>query len=81
MNTVEKGQHAERLLEDSVLQEAFERAGESYIRVWMDAETTEERENAHHRMRALAEVEKQLRVMVSEAIAEATLAERQQGDQ
>lgn len=78
MDTIERGEHAQRLLDDPVLSEAFELAGASFIRDWMNGETTEEREEAHHKQAALAEVEKALRIFVSEAVAEVENARRQQ---
>jgi hypothetical protein len=77
VDTIEKGQNAERLLNDPVLKEAFTRAGEVFIREWMEGTTTEAREAAHAKQAALAEVEREMRVMVSDAIAEVELRKRQ----
>jgi len=53
---VARGRHAEALLTDELLNEAFTTATQANIDAWMEAEDPQVRERAWYMVRALAEV-------------------------
>lgn len=64
MDEIRVGQHADRLLEDEVFRAAVSMADERFVAEWRRAETLQEREQAHARQAALAEVLASLRSIV-----------------
>lgn len=62
---VREGRQARRILEDDVFQKAMRMADEDTVQQWRQAETVEEREQAHAQQAALGIVEKQLRALKS----------------
>ena len=75
---IERGRHAEKLLKDPLLSEAFEMAREAYRKEWLAAEDRDEQFKAWAGTHATFAVEKQLRRIISDgeyALAEARKAE------
>lgn len=66
LDVLERAERASALLADPVLKEAFERARQAAIEDWIGGETTHDREEAWHRVHALAEARRMLRVMLDD---------------
>jgi predicted transcriptional regulator len=60
---IEDGHRAALILQDEVFQRAVSRADDRFVRLWRDAETTDERERAHALQRALKEVIRELEII------------------
>lgn len=65
-DTVREGRIARRMLEDDVFERAVDRADETFVEQWRSADTMEEREQAHAKQAALAEVIRQLRIIADD---------------
>lgn len=63
---VQRAIHAQALKGDTVLQEAFATADARYVQEWREADTPEEREAAHAKMRALQHVQRELDIIVAD---------------
>jgi hypothetical protein len=61
---IEDGHRAALILRDEIFLRAVEAADERFVRQWRYAHTAEERERAHALQAALAEVIKELEVIV-----------------
>ena len=70
MDKLEKARHAQRLIDDDVLQDAFREADDNFVRAWRDSEKPEQREQLWYQLHALAEVQRVLRSFVDRAAVE-----------
>lgn len=70
MDAIEKGNQAQRILNDPVFQEAVQAADEQFIHDWRSAHTVEGRERAHARQAALQAVVQELEVIIGRADVE-----------
>lgn len=74
LDDVTKGRRAEKILNDDVFQEAMKNAEESLKDEWKNDTTQQGREACWHKLHALSEVKRALRVFVNHK----DYAERQQ---
>lgn len=63
---IAKGEIARRLLEDPVMEEAYDRAEQMFYKEWRSAEDITRREMSWAKVQALDEVRKQLRTILSQ---------------
>lgn len=64
MDEIQDGHTAQRILDDPVFQRAVQMADEDFVQQWRFAKTPEGRERAHALQAALAEVVRQLEIIV-----------------
>lgn len=76
MGEVEDGKRIELFLQDDVVQGAFEATRLKYIAEWELGLSAEHREAAWHKLRALADIQKHLRVVVERGEAATAMLQR-----
>jgi ATP-dependent protease HslVU (ClpYQ) ATPase subunit len=62
---LQRRDHAKRLMDDEILQEAFELAEEQTVADWKQSEEVGQREAAHAQIVALEKVQRELRTIIS----------------
>lgn len=64
MDSIQRGEHAKRLLEDSVLKDALDGIEEAVTQLWKEASTSEQREELWFTLKGLDRFKTHLRAAV-----------------
>lgn len=76
MNAVDRSRHAEQLLGDEVLQDAFAEVERLFVKQWREGQNPMIREAAWHQLHALGELQRVLRSVVDRGKVEAVTSAR-----